>query len=66
MMDTAFAVLFEAARNLRETDRKPGLHAVPDRLDRAVAERKLATLDTTIDDHSDSQEAYDRNWRAGF
>lgn len=38
-MDTTFAMMFVDGPDL-----DPGLYSVPDRLDRAVAERKLATL----------------------
>ncbi|MDG5777952.1 adenosylhomocysteinase [Haloarculaceae archaeon H-GB2-1] len=63
VMDTTFAMMFEAGRDIRETDLEPGLYAVPDRLDRGVAERKLETLDATIDEPTDSQREYDSDWR---
>ncbi len=66
VMDTTFAMMFEAARDLLEADREPGLHAVPDRLDRAVAERKLETLGATVDEPTAAQRDYRDDWRAGF
>ncbi|MFB6255089.1 MAG: adenosylhomocysteinase [Halobacteriaceae archaeon] len=63
VMDTTFALMFEAARELRNTDLDPGLYQVSDRVDRQIAELKLATLDTTIDEPTEEQQAYDANWR---
>lgn len=66
VMDTTFAMMIEAGRDLLDADRSPGLYAVPDRLDRAVGQRKLQTLGVTIDEPTSSQREYDRNWRDGF
>jgi len=62
VMDTTFAMMAEATRDLLGCDLPPGLHAVPDRLDRAVAERKLDTLGASIDALTDRQEAYLASW----
>jgi len=45
-MDTTFAMMFVAAYDMLVDgpDLEPGLYNIPDRLDRAVAERKLETL----------------------
>ncbi|WP_049929176.1 adenosylhomocysteinase [Halopiger goleimassiliensis] len=66
VMDTTFAMMFEAARDMlaegRGEDLAPGLYAMPDRLDRAVAERKLETLGASIDEWTDRQRAYAEEW----
>jgi adenosylhomocysteinase len=41
---------------------EPGLYAVPDRLDRRAARRKLETLDVVIDELTDRQEEYQASW----
>jgi adenosylhomocysteinase len=63
-MDTTFAMMFEAARDVRaaDVDLYPGLYQVPDRLDRAVAERKLATMGVAIDELTDRQREYYEDW----
>jgi adenosylhomocysteinase len=63
VMDTTFAIMFEAARDLLDVDLNPGLYQVPDRLDRAVAERKLETLGKEIDEPTKEQRVYDSDWR---
>jgi len=66
VMDTTFAMMFEAARDMlaegRADELSPGLYAMPDRLDRAVAERKLATLGVAVDDLTDRQREYYEDW----
>lgn len=66
VMDTTFAMMFlagydhvagEGGQNL-----SPGLYNVPDRLDRAVAERKLDTLGVSIDTLTARQEEYLSSW----
>jgi S-adenosylhomocysteine hydrolase len=65
VIDTTHAMMFEAGRELVTGDRElpAGAHPIPDRLDRAVAERKLETMDATIDESTDRQQAYDADWR---
>ena len=43
----------------------PGVHPVPEALDREVARLKLASLGVEIDVPSDAQEQYVRGWTAG-
>lgn len=40
----------------------PGLHAIPDRLDRQIAERKLDTMGVAIDDLTGRQREYYEDW----
>ena len=64
VMDTTFAMMFVAAYDMLVDgpDLEPGLYNIPDRLDRAVAERKLETLGVSIDDMTESQQAYTEEW----
>ena len=66
VMDTTFAMMFETARDMLTEGAAealaPGLYAVPDRLDRAVAYRKLETLGVEIDDLTESQREYYEEW----
>jgi adenosylhomocysteinase len=67
VIDMTFAMMFMAAYDLskRYEELEPGLYNVPDRVDREVAERKLETLGTEIDEATESQEAYVEDWRHG-
>ncbi|WP_363465152.1 adenosylhomocysteinase [Halogeometricum borinquense] len=64
VMDTTFAMMFVAAYEMlaEGVEREPGLHSIPDRLDREVASRKLDTLGISIDDLTESQQAYYDEW----
>jgi adenosylhomocysteinase len=65
-MDTTFAMMFLAGLDHVDgeggSNLDPGLYAVPDRLDRRVATRKLETLDVVIDDLTARQEEYLTSW----
>ena len=65
VMDMTFAMMFMAAYDVvgRADDLAPGLHQIPDRIDRQVADRKLATLGIEVDDVTDSQREYESDWR---
>ncbi|MDY6765320.1 MAG: adenosylhomocysteinase [Halobacteria archaeon] len=65
VMDTTFAMMFMAAYDIIARDRglEPGVYSVPDRLDREVAERKIETLDTSIDSPTESQNEYLKDWK---
>lgn len=65
VMDTTFAMMFMSAYDIitQETDLTPGVYSVPDRLDREVAERKLDTLDVSIDSFTDRQREYSDSWK---
>lgn len=64
VMDTTFAMMFIAAYDMlaNGVDLTPGLYAIPDRLDRAVANRKLETLGIDIDILTERQQEYHREW----
>ncbi|WP_115863312.1 adenosylhomocysteinase [Halorussus litoreus] len=64
VMDTTFAMMFVAAHDMLTADERlsPGVYAIPDRLDRAVADRKLDTLDVTIDQLTERQREYYDDW----
>jgi adenosylhomocysteinase len=66
VMDTTFAMMFLAGLDHVDGEGgpnlEPGLYAVPDRLDRRAAERKLETLGVVIDDLTDRQEEYLGSW----
>ncbi|SEH40217.1 adenosylhomocysteinase [Halopenitus malekzadehii] len=65
VIDTTHSMMFVAAYDLivENRDLTPGAYAIPDRLDREVAERKLETLDVTIDEMIESQREYATDWR---
>jgi adenosylhomocysteinase len=64
VMDTTFAMMVVAAYDMLVDDPglAPGLYSVPDRLDRAVATRKLETLDLSVEELTESQRAYYGEW----
>jgi len=64
VMDTTFAMMFVAAYDVLVDDPglEPGLYRIPDRLDRAVADRKLATLGLSTEDLTESQREYYEEW----
>jgi adenosylhomocysteinase len=64
VMDTTFAAMFVAGLDLAERggDLASSVYAVPDRLDRRVAERKLETLGVAIDEMTDRQREYADDW----
>ena len=65
VMDNTFAMMFVAARDLltENTDLPPGAYAIPDKLDREVAARKLETLGVSIDELTDTQREYYEDWK---
>ena len=66
VMDTTFAMMFLAGLDHVDggggPNLEPGLYAVPDRLDRRAAERKLETLGVVTDELTDRQEDYLSSW----
>jgi adenosylhomocysteinase len=63
VMDISFALQALAAEALSRTTLEPGVHPVPDEIDREVATLKLASLGVRIDELSPEQERYLRGWR---
>jgi adenosylhomocysteinase len=64
VMDISFALQALAAEDLarRAGELEPGVHPVPDGIDREVAALKLASLGVEIDTLSEEQERYRRGW----
>ena len=62
-MDISFALQALAAEALARTPLEPGVHPVPEQIDREVAALKLASLGVRIDELSPEQERYLRGWR---
>jgi len=64
VMDTTFAMMVVAAYDMLVDgpDLEPGLYNIPDRLDRAVAERKLETLALSTESLTESQREYYGEW----
>ncbi|MFA9516682.1 adenosylhomocysteinase [Halopenitus sp. H-Gu1] len=51
VMDTTFVLMARSLEALAAgTDLGPGLHSIPERLDREIAHEKLASMDVTIDE----------------
>jgi adenosylhomocysteinase len=65
VMDISFALQALAAEDLarRGGELEPGVHPVPEGIDREVATLKLASLGVQIDQLSPEQERYLRGWR---
>ncbi|MGM0591298.1 MAG: adenosylhomocysteinase [Halobacteriota archaeon] len=65
VMDQSFGVQAVCVREMVETDYEPGVHAVPDDLDREVAEIKLDAEGIRIDSLSETQREYMDSWQHG-
>jgi adenosylhomocysteinase len=65
VIDTTHAMMFAAGREVAtKHDRlNPGVYAIPDRVDRQIADRKLQTLGIDIDTPTPAQEAYREDWQ---
>ncbi|MGH2946860.1 MAG: adenosylhomocysteinase [Solirubrobacteraceae bacterium] len=62
VMDISFALQALAAEELVSGDLPPGVHPVPEGIDREVAALKLASLGVEIDSLTPEQERYLRGW----
>jgi adenosylhomocysteinase len=62
VMDMSFALQALAVERLARGDMIPGIHPVPEAIDREVAALKLAALDVQIDEQTEEQQAYRRSW----
>jgi adenosylhomocysteinase len=58
-------MMFAAGREVatRHAQLSPGVYAIPDRVDRQIAERKLRTLGVEIDEPTAAQDAYRDDWQ---
>jgi adenosylhomocysteinase len=63
VMDMSFALQALAAEALARGGWEPGVHAVPEEIEREVAALKLAALDVRIDSLTAEQQAYLKSWR---
>jgi adenosylhomocysteinase len=63
-MDLSFALQALSVEHLAGggRDLAPGVHPVPDEIDREVARLKLASLGVQLDELTDAQRAYLRRW----
>lgn len=62
IMDLSFALQLESAVFLAKNSLKPGLYDVPEAIDRAVMEAKLASLHIRLDRMTPEQEEYMKSW----
>jgi len=63
VMDTTFAMMARGLADLADGgDLPPGLHPVPDAIDRAVARETLEKKDVSIDEPSSEQRRYHERW----
>jgi adenosylhomocysteinase len=62
IMDLSFALQLESAVFLAKNSLKPGLYDVPEAIDRAVMEAKLASLNIRLDRMTPEQEEYMKSW----
>jgi len=67
VMDQSFGIQAVVVRELveRSGEYEPGVHDVPDDLDREVAETKLAAEGVSYDDLTDTQREYMDSWQHG-
>jgi adenosylhomocysteinase len=65
VIDTTHAMMFAAGREIaaQHAQLGPGVYAIPDRVDRRIADRKLQTLGIDIDAPTPAQEAYSEDWQ---
>ncbi|SDJ67386.1 adenosylhomocysteinase [Halovenus aranensis] len=65
VMDTTFALMSRGLAAFAEgADLSPGLHPLPEAIDRAVAREKLDAIGVDIDEIPDEQRAYREQWAA--
>ncbi|MDR0523372.1 MAG: adenosylhomocysteinase [Candidatus Methanoplasma sp.] len=67
IMDTSFAAQALSAEHmiLNHSEMGAGVHGLPERIDRAIAEMKLASMGVEIDRLTESQERYASGWEEG-
>lgn len=64
IMDLTFAVQALALHHLAATDLGPGIHALPEELDREIARTKLATLGVSLDALTHAQRQFFTSWQS--
>jgi adenosylhomocysteinase len=62
IMDLSFSVQALAAHLLASRRLEPGVHNLPDELDREIARTKLATLGIELDEQTAAQRAFAESW----
>jgi adenosylhomocysteinase len=62
IMDLSFSVQALAAHLLARGELPPGLHRLPDELDREIARTKLSTLGIELDEPTRAQRAFLESW----
>lgn len=65
VMDMSFSNQALCVRYIAENKLVTGVHPVPEKIDRYVAELKLSSLDITIDELSPLQSEYMHGWESG-
>ncbi len=65
VMDMSFSNQALCVRYIAENKLEAGVHPVPEKIDRYVAELKLSSLDITIDELSPLQSEYMHGWESG-
>lgn len=65
VMDQSFGVQAVCVRAFTEEEYEPGVHEVPDALDREVAEIKLDAEGLSIDELTETQTEYMGSWDHG-
>lgn len=65
VMDMSFSNHSLASVYLLENDVKPGVHVIPEEIDRGVARMKLETMGVAIDELTPDQEKYLKSWEEG-
>jgi len=63
IMDLSFSVQALAVHHLASHEIPPGLHRLPEELDREIARTKLATLGIQLDELSPSQRSFYERWK---
>lgn len=65
VMDMSFSNHSLASVYLLENNVKPGVHVIPEEIDRGVARMKLETMGVSIDKLTPDQEKYLKSWKDG-
>ena len=63
IMDLSFALQLLSALHVHQNDLTPGVHKVPEELDRRVARAKLDAMGLRLETLTPEQETYLASWR---